>query len=943
MCSFKLHTFLMLWMACCFAPSMVVAQHEVIKVPVHFGHPDIEVWSVAKDEHQLMYLSTNHGMYRYDGRSLEALKWKMPASRVSCSIIVGDSLISGHESGELSVISRMDGSILSTDTISASAINSIQRSDEGQLIIATAGSGVCVLFADGRRTCFVDDLSDGFVNDLVLLPNNKILASTDRGVDIMDLIGEDSIRYIKPIHHTNDLYTSAISRADSVSSVLVAGLATGVHRVSSNRFDGIVSFGIENVASVRLFSELGRYWALINGQQIFQLVEVDGRWSANLFAELTAPAVSFFGVEEGFLTVWLADGGLRQIPSDYLLIRSITGQSLAGISAICKNPEGGIWLAIGDTLLLMKNRAGVPYSAEQIVLERNSVFPIISLAVVGNHILAGTFGEGLYVYDFVEKRQSAHLNENLEQGNNSVLDIATDGQSAWISTLSGVEKVNLKQSIYTVSLQGSPGYVYCLYWGGRGELLVGSQGASLFRARGDQIIPATDSSGHLSIISMSGDSDSTIWTLSSESELYHFSREELSPHSLNEQLSSLLANRLFEFPGEGVGLISAHAIYHITDETATEVIGGPNLFASDFQNISTTDSKGYLWLARSDGLIMIEPRALQSNYLPETSIQSVRINNEFIGHKNASFSHTDSDIKFRLFSAWHDPYRPVAYEYRLMGQDSLWRPVVQPELNFAQLQPGSYRLEIRTLFGHLMTTVHKTQYAFTILPPFYARWWFITALLLVVALLLLWYVNWRERAIERAMALKSERILTQFEMLKNQINPHFLFNSFNTLASLIPDDPKKAEDFTEKLSGFFREILSAQDHETNTLERELQLAADFIFLQQSRFGESLKYSTEIDPSRLRCQLPTLSLQILLENAVKHNQISPDIPLDVRIFTQGDVLVVSNNLQLRSPKPESTGLGLNNLSNRFEILMGKVPEINGQDGKFNVILPLVKCS
>lgn len=641
--------------------------------------------------------------------------------------------------------------------------------------------------------------------------------------------------------------------------------------------------------------------------------------------------------------VWLDDGRLRLIPADYLLLQSILSHSLAGISATCKNPGGGIWLASGDTLLLLKNEAGVPVYQQKIVLDRSGIFPVISMAVVGDYLLAGTFGDGLYIYNVVDKKQTAHLNEGTEAGNNSVLDIATDGHSAWISTLSGVEKVYPNGDAYTEALQGSPGYVYCLYLGGNGELLVGSQGASLFRAKENQIGPATESKDNLSIISMSGDADNSIWALSSESELFHFSSDVLSPHSLNTQLSTLSAYRLFDFPGDGVGLISAHAVYRITDSSATEIIGGPNLFASDYQNISSTDSHGHLWLARSDGLIMIESRALKSEYLPETSIRSVRVNNEYITGEKSSFSHSVSDIKFSLLSAWHDPYRPVAYEYRLVGQDSTWRPVVQPELTFAQLQPGSYRLEIRTLFGHLMNPAHQTRYAFTILPPFYARWWFIAGVLLLVGLILWWYVKWRERRLHRAMALKSERILTQFEMLKNQINPHFLFNSFNTLAALIPDDPKKAEDFTEKLSGFFREILSAQDHETNSLQRELELAEDFIFLQQSRYGDNLKYSVQIDSSKFGCQLPTLALQILLENAVKHNQISSNTPLFVRVYTEDNNLVVSNNLQLRSPKPESTGLGLSNLFNRFEILMGKIPEVNTQDGNFNVILPLEKCA
>lgn len=918
------------------------AQHEIIDVPLRFGHPDIEAWAVASDVSQLSYIFTNHGLFRYDGRNLESLKWFNVQSRVMAAVVTGDSLVSGDQRGVLTVISTTSGELISSDTVTNAPITAIQPGKNGALLLSTAGSGICLLFPSGEKQCISDDLSDGFVNQITLLPDQKLISCTDRGVDFLSLAGSDTLEHIKSLGEINDLYTDAISINHSGNQAIISGLITGIQLVSDSGLYTVASFREEAVSSVDLFTGLERYWALVNHTRIYQISPGNKEWKIHLFAELSAPAISISGLEEGFLMVWLENGRLQLIPADYLHLPSAGHQSLRGITAMCTNPEGGIWLACGDTLLAVQNNDGVPVIKQKIVLARKGVFPVISLATSQNHILAGTFGDGLYVYNIENNTLTAHINESKQSANHSILDMTTRGEKVWISTLSGVEEFICCNAAQTKPLEGSPGYVYCLMTTEQGELLIGSQGASLYKTDGNTIARATAESPQHSIIHMAEDADSGVWTLTSDSELFLFNGSKLTEHPLNRSISGLSAYRLFRFPFSGVGLISPHAIYHITSTTATEIIGGPELFSSDYQNISATDHDGNLWVARPDGLLMISSHALRTPYLPETSIRSIRANNELVSLSENTFNHASNDLRFGLLSVWHDPYRPVALEYRLNGQDSIWRPVVQAELSFARLPPGDYRLEVRTLFGHLMTPVHYTTHDFAILPPFYVRWWFITGGLLVL-LFVSWYiVKLREERLQRAMALKSERILSQFEMLKNQINPHFLFNSFNTLASLISDDPKKAEDFTEKLSGYFREILSAQDNDTNTLERELKLAEDFIFLQQSRYGKSLRYETTIDESKLGCQLPALALQILLENAVKHNQISSHAPLTVRIFTRGESLVISNNLQLRSARPESTGLGLNNLSNRFEILTGKTPEITTDDGNFNVIIPLQKC-
>lgn len=196
----------------------------------------------------------------------------------------------------------------------------------------------------------------------------------------------------------------------------------------------------------------------------------------------------------------------------------------------------------------------------------------------------------------------------------------------------------------------------------------------------------------------------------------------------------------------------------------------------------------------------------------------------------------------------------------------------------------------------------------------------------------------READVENE-TLRTENIRSRYETLKNQLDPHFLFNSLNTLRSLTEDDANKAEDFIQQLSGVLRYTL--QNKEVVTLAEELECVRSYCRMMKMRYGDNLIFDHGIDHDTYdHYYVLPLSLQGLIENAIKHNVISSKQPLTVHIHTDDDNhLIISNKIQQKIGKEEGTGIGLANLAERYRIKWNENVEIFDDGTNFSVTLPL----
>jgi sensor histidine kinase YesM len=201
------------------------------------------------------------------------------------------------------------------------------------------------------------------------------------------------------------------------------------------------------------------------------------------------------------------------------------------------------------------------------------------------------------------------------------------------------------------------------------------------------------------------------------------------------------------------------------------------------------------------------------------------------------------------------------------------------------------------------------------------------------------YERWKKATV-LAEQLKRENLQTQLDSLKAQVNPHFLFNSLNSLSSLISEDAVQAEKFLDELSKVYRYLLRNNEDDLTTLAEELQFIQSYYHLLKTRYGESLQVQTRIDPQYLDYQLPPLTLQMLVENAVKHNRMMKERPLKIVLKSEGDKLIVVNNLQRKVRQVSSNRVGLGNIAKKYKLLDQEDIVVKESESEFAVIIPLI---
>ncbi len=189
--------------------------------------------------------------------------------------------------------------------------------------------------------------------------------------------------------------------------------------------------------------------------------------------------------------------------------------------------------------------------------------------------------------------------------------------------------------------------------------------------------------------------------------------------------------------------------------------------------------------------------------------------------------------------------------------------------------------------------------------------------------------------------LKRENLLTQYESLKNQVSPHFLFNSLTALKELINQDAGNAQNYINHLSQVLRYTLQSNQSQIRSLKEEMEVADSYMFLLQTRFGNSLHINKQIDEKYNNHRLPPLAIQTLLENAIRHNEISKRHPLTIIMETKSDqTLRIINMIRDRNSPEYSSGVGLSNLAKQYMFLSGKEILISRKNNEFLVEIPLL---
>lgn len=216
----------------------------------------------------------------------------------------------------------------------------------------------------------------------------------------------------------------------------------------------------------------------------------------------------------------------------------------------------------------------------------------------------------------------------------------------------------------------------------------------------------------------------------------------------------------------------------------------------------------------------------------------------------------------------------------------------------------------------------------------------VSLILLSVETGVLFFRKWKESLLQ-VEKYKSESAQANLENLKNQVNPHFLFNNLSVLSSLVYKDQDKAVDFINQLSKVYRYLLDNKSNELITLEEELKFISSYAYLLNIRYSPNLKIELQISDESKGLLLPPLAIQLLIENAIKHNEISSESPLVIELKSNEKSFIISNKVNRRISEEPSSKTGLKNIQKRYSYFTDLLISVNDSEGMFSVEIPLLK--
>ncbi|MBX2904839.1 MAG: histidine kinase [Taibaiella sp.] len=368
------------------------------------------------------------------------------------------------------------------------------------------------------------------------------------------------------------------------------------------------------------------------------------------------------------------------------------------------------------------------------------------------------------------------------------------------------------------------------------------------------------------------------------------------------------------------------------------------------------DSNGVVWMATYNGYISFNT----NEYRPDTSRVpfyatayhstngiSKRL---FIGDKQPTITLPAGDNAFTLEMSALNYANPTQtkFAYRLSGFEDEWHYSQDGKATYTNIPGGSYHFEYKAASGNTpWDSVKPKVISMEIGSFFYQKKWFWVLLSLLIFSSLWAYYRKQLRNQKKiydlqsqADALQRENALVQFESLKQQLNPHFLFNSLTSLSGLIHADTRQASRFLERLGKLYRYILNSQENETVTLGEEIQFSETYLHLQKTRFGDGLILANEVDKSYYQKRIAPVTLQKLIENAIKHNVIDPESPLRIRVYVEDGYLVTENNLQRKNFVETSNKKGLSSLVRLYGYISDRPVIIGDDSNSFIVKIPLL---
>ncbi|MDO8896861.1 MAG: two-component regulator propeller domain-containing protein [Bacteroidales bacterium] len=917
-----------------------------------------KITAASENNDGFLLIGTKGALFVFDGLNYHQLAFPDSLSEIEVKTIghKGATVFAGLSDGTLLSYRQLHLGLQPEKILSCEAsITAIEIDDKGQMWVSTYGDGIYLL-RNEQETLHINTengLPDGYVYDLQKDFSGNMWAGTDAGLVKIRL--EDNginIQVFAQKEGLPDLIVTALGI--DIENNLWLGMHNGgfcffdidnekiaMPKFSEEWKNGVVQSILMMDGYVWIASQdKGLYAWCTRTKQLFSFHnDVPQR-----IIQLGKSLLRGFWVVNAEQILWTAGRQIENVPM-------IGTQSTVDLFALLVDKRGFLWFSNENGLFRTKAiNPGEDF--QEIKISSKSHSTIVSSIYEDDDgwIWLGTFDEGLKVLN-PENLSFKSYNETDGLANNSILSIDGNGNEIWFATLGGASKAT-KKTDGTIQFQSfsqneglGTNYIYHVKTDSQQRIWFATDGRGIsYFENGSFHQPKHEILKEKVFYAVAEDAQNAIWLASSDDGLYRIKGDSLKRFGIEEGLSSLtitslasnLSPHLIVAGNNGIDLINIYS---------GEVIQagrhyGLNLKQTALNSIAA-DSDVAFFISTNKGILRLENIPNLANRMPLIKMKKLLVNlKPFDFERKIKLKHNQSQVSIAFSGIWYPNPEEVRFLVKQNGSESNQFETRDQVLNYGSLSPGKYRFHIAEA-GHKKSDFDALTLEIEIKKPIWFEWWFLAGSLVVFSVLLLWWLRDRENKIKMQQHIRQDKLEFEYRNLRNQVNPHFLFNSFSTLIAMIENDGKNAVDYVEKLSDYFRQILQYRDSELIPLKEEMQLLETYIYLQQKRYGSGLMLKTEIPSKFLFAKIPPMTLQMLAENALKHNMASKSKPLYFEIIVNNEFILVQNNLQPKQSKEISMGLGLKNISERFRLFAGKEIKIEKTQEMFLVKLPLIQ--
>ncbi|MDH3649426.1 MAG: histidine kinase [Saprospiraceae bacterium] len=916
----------------------------------HFDRISSEsIEAFVQDRQGFIWLGAGSNLYRYDGLSFSHYAVHDSVANRITSLHQDDNneFWVGLENGDI-YLGNPKKTMRKWEVgkdLPSMQITGILSDQQEKIWISTYGEGIYVY--DGKHLYNMNE-EDGLLDDeiysMAVDHKGKIWVGSDSGCNIVQFDnGEKSIKSITKAQGLQDEIVYVLKPSDQ--GMWIGFQSDGVCHY--NTIDEKIDFSTEDwqYGSVISLSEITPHEAWV-GTMDAGLIQLK-KESAPIAIRFEEENSNKFEIleqdQEG--NIW-AVSSLHDIWSTSPQIR-VFHHNEGDVQSVLRDKKGRLWVGTQHGLYNLHNGALEPF--------KNITSNVLSLFEdSGANLWVGTFGDGLICINS-ERNSLFAITEKEGLSNGSILSIEGYENHIWLGTLGGVNEIVIRSpeipranNLIIKKFDRSGGidadFIYRVYRDDNGVIWIGTDGKGVVRMDNHSVMNLFEQEV-LPVRTVYGFTElqNELWMAAPGDGIYKFDGSTHKKYSLDQGLTSLnmssiavdANNRILAVHDDGIDILDPHndVVTYLGYNEGLDNLKPPlgSIYA---------DEESGIWIGGQDLIAYYQPRQAGFKKYPEVVLDDIRIFDKSIDLAETEFPHRNNFISFHFTAIWLANPADISYRYMLEGYDMQWKSTGDHMISYSRLSPGNYTLKVQSELRGLPVERSQAEYRFTILKPIWQRDWFVGLAAILAVCLFYLYKKRIEKNISREAAIQKERIESQYEVLKAQINPHFLFNSFNTLANLIEEDSNLAIEYIEKLSDYYRSIMQLRDQKVISLREEIELIDDFGYLLKKRFGENIVIEKQING--LTGFVPPLTIQMLVENAVKHNIISKRKPLHIRISTKdNEYLCVENNFQPKMTRQESTNFGLQSIKTRYELLSNKPVDVLQTSQAFTVTIPIIR--